>query len=75
MTVRYVVVDNHTLGAIIGKSVQILSASVLRGAGDNAPQIGLTWIRPESRMRTATRQDFAEFMVSPKGHLPPEATP
>lgn len=71
-TATYVVVDGHTLGAVIGSSIQILRASILRGAGDNTDQVGLIDIPTAHRMRPATLQDFADFRVSPHGHLNPE---
>jgi hypothetical protein len=56
-----VVFDNHTLGVVMGESLQILHADVLRGA--STPTRGLIPLVRE-RCRPATLQDFEAFRVA-----------
>lgn len=58
-----IVLDNHTLGVIIGDQIQILRASIIRGATGDHLQ-GTTPIpMDKSRMRPATRRDFDDYKV------------
>lgn len=73
MSKEYVVVDGNILGIIRTEQpdvLEILATSPLRGAV-------LTWMDgttcvplDPSRVRPATEDDFADFRVSPRYHLP-----
>lgn len=66
---KYVVRDENVLGFIIGNEIQVLRASVIRGAS-HVPAIGTCYIpMDKTRLREATLADFEAFKVSPKGHL------
>lgn len=69
---RAVVIAGHTLGAVMqtevgGLEVQILRASVLRGApasGDSNDLMGVVSFDPaRDDFREATEQDFRDFRV------------
>lgn len=58
---KAVVVGEHTLGVIIGNEIQVLRASVLRGApSEGNPFVGCI---PMQEHRLATRADFDAFSV------------
>lgn len=67
---KYIVLDSHTLGCIIGNDIQILRASVIRGGSHLADPLTGTTVIPQdkTRLRPATLQDFADFMVTPPDH-------
>lgn len=59
---KSIVLDGHTLGVVMGSEIQVLRASVLRGS--TAPAVGTIPLPLDvSRIRPATRQDFADFGV------------
>lgn len=71
---KSIVLDEHTLGVVIGNNLQILRASILCGS----PHIqyptggGLIHFDPvllAGRFRLATQQDFDEFRVDSRGHI------
>lgn len=67
-TIRYVVVNEHTLGYVYGeqpRTLNILRASVLRGAGEPDPLRAQTPLNASDTVRLATLQDFADFKVQP----------
>ena len=71
MATRAVILDEHTLGIIMGNDIQILRASVLRGSpiqGDPCSATGLLPIpMDKKRLRPATEKDFELYGVSSKG--------
>jgi hypothetical protein len=60
---KYVVLDGHTLGAVIGPNIQIYRASVIRGGSHNPPWGLLAVPVDPNRLRRATEADFREFGV------------
>lgn len=73
---RVIVLDEHTLGAIIGDQLQILRASVIRGSP--YPGVGCLYFNEKllaGRFRPATRQDFADYMVDDAGYEFNDPTP
>jgi hypothetical protein len=64
---KYVVLDEHTLGAIVGSQIQILRSSVVRGSPH--PSIGIISLPNNmSRLRQATIDDFRDYGVT----VPPD---
>ena len=74
MAVRYVVLNEHTLGYIADGSpfMGVLAGKVAGGGYD--PKNGPVAIAEErDSIRPATQADFVDFRVSPVGHLPGNA--
>ncbi|MGO2147708.1 MULTISPECIES: hypothetical protein [Halomonas] len=68
--VKYVVLNEHTLGYFLGPDRQlmmVLHGLVLKGGHDW--KNGSVSIGPRDSVREATREDFVAFRVSSKGHL------
>ena len=62
------VIDEHTLGVIMSNGrVQVLHASVLRGATWGSPAVVLLPM-DKKRYRDATEKDFRDFRVSSRGY-------
>lgn len=64
----YVVVGEHTLGAVFPNGLQIIRASVLRGSP--YPSMGVVAFDKNlqaGQWRYATEQDFADYNVSSVG--------
>jgi len=59
---KAVVADGHTLGVLMGSSVQVLRSSVLRGSPWAIQDIGLWPVGKD--VRQATRKDFDDFRVT-----------
>jgi hypothetical protein len=66
--IRYVVLNEHTLGMIREGMPQWLEPLVARNGGYD-PKKGLAVISPRDTVRDATRDDFRYFQVDPTGHL------
>lgn len=68
MDPKYVVLDEHTLGAVLpgGTGLQVLRASVIRGShhGDGVIALPIGW-PGSSRVRPATLADFDVYHVLP----------
>ena len=63
---KYVVLNAHTLGAIVGRGTCGYDIQVLRTRFMHIEQPGLTYVNKASVdtcLRQATRQDFADFRV------------
>jgi hypothetical protein len=58
---KAIVIDDHTLGVIMGEYVQILRSSVLRGS--HYPDQGYLCLPDQSRYRAATLRDFDTYKV------------
>lgn len=59
---KAIVINDHTLGVVMGDMVQILRASVLKGSP--YPDKGAINMPDESEYRLATESDFSDFKIS-----------
>ncbi len=58
---KAIVINEHTLGVVIGRYVQILRASILRGSP--YPGQGFICFPDSSEYRKATEKDFETYRI------------
>jgi hypothetical protein len=61
---RAIVIEEHTLGVIMGNGVQVLHASVIRGSGYTMHPGWISIPQDPSSYRDATKADFDAYRVN-----------